>query len=428
MEVQVNKVNECQLELSIEVPVERWTEILGDAYSEYRTSVKIDGFRRGKVPLGLVKKLYGPAIEAEAAEKAVETFYREALDKEDIHAIAPGEIKDVDLGNDKPFKFKAVVEVMPVLDIKGIDSMSTYLEEVTVDSSDLESGLNIIRENNAKIIPHDEPISENCIVITDIQEVDISGVPILTHKWNDISLEIGKNMFGLEADEMLMGKTPGEKVIIEVPAPENESLSDKKAIRYSVEIKSVNRKELPELNDEFAQKVDSNYKNMNGLRDGMLSVMTKNANSRAKVKMFSRLVDYLIENNRVDVPPSMIDWYLDKMLEDAKQQGRNIDEVKFRENYLKSATRNMKWHLIRKHLIDINDLKATEEDFNKEVEEISNQGGGDPEILKTHFKQEKHRARLNDDIEERKVLDFLESKAKITPKKVAYKDFVGEAR
>ena len=144
--------------------------------------------------------------------------------------------------------------------------------------------------------------------------------------------------------------------------------------------------------------------------------------------MFSRLVDYLIENNRVDVPPSMIDWYLDKMLEDAKQQGRNIDEVKFRENYLKSATRNMKWHLIRKHLIDINDLKATEEDFNKEVEEISNQGGGDPEILKTHFKQEKHRARLNDDIEERKVLDFLESKAKITPKKVAYKDFVGEAR
>ena len=428
MEVQVNKVSECQLELSIEVPVERWTEILDNTYTEYRSSVKIDGFRRGKVPIGLVKKMYGPAIEAEAAEKAIETFYREALDKEDIHVLAPGEIKEPDFGNDKPFKFKALVEIMPTLDIKGIDSMSTYLEEVSVESSDLESGLEVLREQHSEIKPHEGPIAENCIVIADIQEIDTSGVLILTHKWNDISLEIGKNIFGPEADEKFIGKTPGETVIIEVTAPENESTRNEKTTRYSFNIKSVNIKELPGLNDEFAQKVNKEYKSLDDLRNALMSIMTKNSNSRAKVKMFSRLVDQLIDNNRIDVPPSMIQWYLDRMLEDAKQQNGNIDEVKFRENNMKSATRNMKWHLIRKHLIDTYNLQATEDDFNKEVEEISNQGGGDPEILKTHFRQEKHRARLDDDIEERKVLDLLESKTKITTKKVAYKDFVSETR
>ena len=425
MEIQINKVSDCQMELSVEVPPERWTEVVEDTFNEFRKSVKIDGFRRGKVPVGMVKKMYGPAIEAEAAEKAVEMFYKEALDKEDIHAIAPGEIKDVKLGKDEPFSFKAVVEVMPNLEITGFDNMSTFLEKIEIASDDIDAGMEVLREDYATVKPHDGAVEDGCIVIGDIQEIDSSGVPILTHNWKDISLEIGKSMFGPEADEMLLGKNTGETVLITAAAPATEK-GEPVESRYNIEIKTINIKEKPELNDEFAKKLNDKFEGMGDLRDEMMKIMTDRANNRAKVKMFSRLVDHLIENNRVDVPPSMIEWYLDRMVADTKQQGREIDEKKFRENYHNSATRNMKWHLIRKHLIDVNELSSTEEDINKEIEEISSQGGGDIEILKTHFKQESHRARLKDDIEEKKVLDLLESKATITEQKVAYKDFIGE--
>lgn len=426
MKIQSNKINDYQFELEIEVPVERWIEVYNRTLNDARKSVKLDGFRKGKVPVGMVKKMFGSAIESDAADKAVQEFYREALDKENIHAIAPGDIKDLDYGDDKPFTFKAVVEIVPTVKVEGLDELKTYIDEIELTGEDVDAGIEVLREEHSIISSHDGPAERGCIVKADVQEVDSTGIAVLTHKWEDISIEIGKESFGTEVDEGLTGIAPGEEKVISVPSKEKDETGANKLIHYKFSVKEIQCKELPEVNDEFASSLNEEFKNVEDLRGKVMEMMTERANNRAKVKMFSRLVDFLIEHNRLDVPPSMIDWYLDTMLEDARRSGKEVNEEKFRENYRNSAIRNMKWYLMRKSIIDDNNLEATEEEMKDEIEKIAKEGGGDIKILKTHFQNPKNRNRLKDDIEEKKVLDFLETKAKTTKKKISYKEFIAQ--
>lgn len=426
MKIKTNQINDYQFELEVEVPVERWMKVYNSTLNETRKSVKLDGFRKGKVPTSMIKKRFGPAIESDAADKAVQEFYREALDKEDIHAIAPGDIKDLDYGDDKPFTFKAVVEIMPSVEVEGLDKLKTYIDDIELTGDDVDAGIDVLREEHSIISSHSGPAEKGCIVKADVQEVDSAGIPVLTHNWEDISIEIGKESFGTEVDTELAGISAGEDKVIAVPTKEQDEKGANKLIHYKFSVKEIQRKELPEVNDEFAASLNEEFKNVADLRDKVTEMMTERANNRAKVKMFSRLVDFLIENNRLDVPPSMIDWYLDTMIEDAKRSGKEVDEEKFRDNYRNSAIRNMKWYLMRKAIIDENNLEATEDEMKEEITKIAEQGGGDIKILKTHFQNPKNRNRLKDDIEEKKVLDFLESKAQTTKKKISYKDFIAQ--
>lgn len=427
MEVEVKQINTCQLELSVEVPSERWVALLDEAYREYGRSVKIDGFRRGKIPMGILKKMFGPAIEGEAAEKAVREFYREALEKENIHAISPADIEDVDFGRDKSFTFKALVEVMPEFEIKGLEEMKTFLEEVEIENEDIEAGMQVLREEQAMITSHDRPIEQGCLVMADIQELDSTGIPVLTHNWKDVTLEIGKGVFGSEVDEQIIGIESGENIIIPILTGEKDEKGEPKKVNYRFDIKEIQRKELPEVDDEFASSINKDYKTVDDLRGGILELMRERANNRARVKMFSRLVDYLIENNRIDVPPSMLEWYLNRMLEDARQKNQELNEEKFKNDYRSSAIRNMKWYLLRRKIIEQSALNANDDEIENEIKNMSDRGGGDLEVLQTHFKMEKNRNRLKDDIEEQKVLNFLESKAGITLRKIPYREFSSES-
>ena len=385
--------------------------------------MKLDGFRKGKVPLGMIKKMYGPVIETEAAEDAVRRFYIEAVDQENIDAIAPGDIADVDYSDDNPFTFKATVEIMPEFEIQGLDDLKTYLDEVDIGADDVETGIEVLRHEHAIISPSDEPANEKSVITADIQEVDRTGVPLLTHNWKDVTIEIGKNAFGPDVDEQLLEKNTGDEVTVSFKneeAPEAEN----KEIFYSFEIKEIKTRELPELDDEFAKSISPDFDEVDKLRSGVKEHIVRQANSRAKVKMFNRLVEYLIENNRIAVPPTMLEGYLEKLLANAEKNGEKLAKDDFKEKYEPSAIRNLKWFILRKNMIEQQNLHATEDEIDVEIDKIVKESGGTAETLKAYFKNPKNKEKVVDDIEERKVLEHLESIAKITNKKIDYKEFV----
>ena len=423
MEVKTTKISDCKLELSVTVPRERWDNILKSTYDKYRASVKIDGFRKGKVPLGMIKKMYGQAIEAEAADDAVKQFYVEAVDHENIDAIAPGDITEIDFGDDNPFTFKATVEIMPDIEIQGMDDLKTYLEEVDIQEDDIEAGIEVLRGEHAIISPSDDPVNEKSIVTADVQEVDKTGVPLVSHNWKDVSIEIGKNAFGPDVDEQLLSRSTGDQVTVSFKnenLPENEP----KEIFYRFDIKEIKTKDLPEIDDEFAKSISGDFDTVDKLRTGVKDHVIRQANSRAKVKMFNRLVEYLIENNRIDVPQSMLEGYLEKLLANAEKNGEKIARDDFKEKYEPSAIRNLKWFILRKNLIEKFNLHATEDEINVEIDKIVAESGGTKEALKSYFNNPKNKEKVVDDIEERKVLEFIESESKTTKKKIDYKEFV----
>lgn len=429
MEIKVNKISSYQAEIFVEVPYDRWENILNDAYNKYRRSIKLDGFRPGKVPLSVIKKMFGSGIEAEAAQKAVDEFYREAIDKTDIEAVAPGDITEMDYGNNKPFTFKAVVDVMPVLTINGLDEMSTFLEEVEVVEDDIEVGLEVLREEAAVLLPHDAPIEESSVITVDVQEVDEAGIPLLTHSWKDITIQIGKNIFGAEADEQLLGCSAGDVITLTFDHDDPIVVRETEEAHYRISVKDVKKKELPEINDDFARSVSESFKTVDDLWRGVNIHIRQQANSRARYRMFFRLVDFLVENNRVEVPPSMLKHYLNRMLENARKKDKEIfDEDDFKNRYRYSAVRNLKWLIIRNNLVDQFELAAAESEIEEEIARAVQHIGGDKEAMEAHFHREENINKLKDDIEEHKIQQFLVSRANVSIRKIRYRDFVEEDR
>lgn len=427
MEVTTTKISGSQLQIAVQIPRSEWTEYLQNYFEKSRKNIKIDGFRAGKVPMGLVKKMYGPGIEAAAADDFVKEYYTKALDYEKIDPIAPGEIAEVDYSGEESFSFKAIVEIMPILEIDGLDRMKTYLDEIDIVDDDVEAGIASLREEHAVLHPTDDAIGENSVIVADVQGVDRTGVPLLTHKINDLTIEIGKNMFGPELDTQLSGRNIGEQVTASFKSNSDDPSAEKE-IYYRFDIKDIQRKELPEIDEEFAKTINPDFDSIDKLRTGIKEYLHKQANSRAKVKMINRLVQFLIENNRIDVPPSMLSNYLEKLLENAKKENGNIEGDDFKKKYEPSAIRNLKWYILRHNLIEKHNLQASEDEINQVVEQVIVETKGDPDTLRSYFKIYKNRRQIMDDIEERKTLEFLEKTGQITARKINYRDFINEGQ
>ncbi|MBC8205389.1 trigger factor [bacterium] len=423
MEVKTEKTKSYEVELTVEVPYERWVKILDKAFKDYARNSTLKGFRPGKVPMSIIKNRYGEAITMETAEEAVNDFYREALNKQEYSPLAPGEIKELDYGENKPFTFKAVFQIMPEVKIEGYDELITHLENIEIEEDEIEAGLEQLRDDDAALIPAEEVKGDHHVVTFDLQFLDKTGVPILTHKWKDAEIEIGRKTMGDKFDEALMGKKTGDEFKY-VNVNEAFEEEEKREEYMMITVKDIKLKELPELNDEFAQSISKNIHTIEDLRKGLKTHISNQAASRAKSQMFTRLVDILIENNRVDIPPVMLDDYLNRLMESARKDNPNLKEDDFRENNRQSALWNLKWFLIRKAMITQENLQADDAEIEAEFEKIITATPGDPAVIRKYYSEERNRNRIKDDIEERKALEFIESKAKITQKNMTYKEFI----
>jgi trigger factor len=430
LEIKVNKPSNYQIEISVEVPEARWIDMLDRAYTQAQKDAKVDGFRRGKVPMGLIKKMFGSSIEAETANNAVDIFYKEALEREKIDPVSPGNITEIDFGEGKSFTFKALIEVMPLLEIAAFDQMATHLDVVEVTEEDLERGLDSMREERASLTPlkPEETIQLGDLIYVDMQELDAGGIPVLTHSYKRIPMEVGKNTLGFDSDGDFIGKKVGDTIFVFIDGEETQAGQPPQKVQYQIHIVEAHNKQRPEIDDEFAKSINPNFKNVEDLRHGVKGYISHQANSRAKVKMFNRLVDFLIENNRIDLPPSMLEDYLNRLFENAKKDKERLSEEEFKSHYRNYAIWNLKWFILRKNLIDQYNLQATAQDLENEIAGIAEKGGSTVNAIKEYFKDKKRLDQLQDDIEERRVLELLEKQAKITLRAINYREFLIESQ
>ena len=140
--------------------------------------------------------------------------------------------------------------------------------------------------------------------------------------------------------------------------------------------------------------------------------------------LFFRLADFLIEHNRIEVPPAMLEIYMNNMLDNARKKNEVLDEEDFKNKNRSPAIRNLKWFILRRNLIDQFNLGATDDEVETEIQTVMQRSDSDPQTMRKQFQEEKNRDRLQDDIEERKVLEFLVAKTKVTPREISYREFI----
>ena len=426
LKIDVKNINNYTREFKIDVAWENIEGDFNDTLKKFSKKVKLPGFRPGKIPRDRLLQQFQPNIEAQFMDDNINKFYLMALQQEELVPINRADISDVQFRFEGNFSFVAKFEVEPEFDLPKLKNgvFKVQRNNFISDDSDIDDAIDQLRRSHARIESVEDGAIEKDFILCDLQKLDDSGVAIIGKKFEKQMLKVGDGSFTEDQKEKLIGLKPGDKSKINLPDNEDKDIKSP----YELSVNKVEREILPDVNDDFLKLVNPDLKSIDDLRSDVSAKIKENFLERSKQAFERELSDSLIAKVSVDAPPSMIDNYLNNLIEDAKKQnnGQEVDESKLKENYRPAAERNLKWYLIRKKLIEEKEIKVEREDVDEEVEFLVKRSPASEKEIRRFYKKPSNRQRIEDDLIERKVLQYLEQYAKVKEVDVNTKDLRGE--
>ena len=318
MKVDITKLPKSEVELKIEVPADEWQEFLDEAAKELSKDLKIEGFRPGYAPLKLVEEKIGIAmILEEAAEHCIQKCYVKAILENNIEAIGQPEVSVLKLAKNNPFEFKAKVAIMPEVklpDYKKI-ALETKRNKVLVEEKEVEETLSLIRKSRAKFSQKSGPCQKS-----DWVEIEYSSPQIENGKKTEDAFILGEGRLIPGFEENLEGMEGSQEKEFSQIFPKNHLQKDLagKEIDFKVKLKSVQKVELPEINDGFAQEV-GNFKNIaelkNSVKEGIILEKEGEESQRVRQEILRRTT----EKSEMEIPEVLVKNVKNQMLADVKQ-------------------------------------------------------------------------------------------------------------
>ena len=415
MKVEVTDLGSWKRKLDIAVPVDDVRPHLENAYQSYQKKVRIEGFRKGKVPLSIIQKRFGKAIEAEVVDQLIQTFFKKAVEEENLDLVAPGTVKDITFEEGKPFQFTAEVEIEPVVEITEYKGLKLEKEIMKVTKEDVAQVISMFREQKAERRPVTEGAQKGHVIEGDVQAVEASGVPIIGQKWEDRVIELGQPPLGDKVEDQFLGAVKDEERRFSIKQPEqdpNGNMQEKEHY-YVMKIKSVQEKILPVLNDDFAKEVGE-FVSFSEMEDKLKEDLQARREQDAEQVLDRKLIDEIIHKNDFDLPEVMVSNALKMMWEDhQKQHNDEVDEETFRNENRVQTVWNLKWHLLWHRLAEAENIIITDEDIDARIDLIAKANPKEEKKVKTMLKDKKRRDHLKENLLEQKVLQFLKENARI---------------
>lgn len=389
MQVHVEDISSVQKKITIEIPVERVNEEIDKAYSAIQKKAKLQGFRPGKAPMQLIKRTYSDAMRDDVMRRLYQETLYKALDEHKVEPLDSPTIESDILEAGVPFKYSAIIEVMPQILLHEYTGLIVRKEKYVAKPENIDGELKRMQENMAQLIPLDESMTvENGHTVSVDYSVTVEGSPEENSGAQTAELEIGSNRLIPGFEEQLIGLKAGDskEFTLELPANGDNSESTGKKGLFTVTVKEIKRKELPELDDEFAQQFGE-YDTMELLRAKMVEYHEKHEIDRIDNEFKERVIQALIIKNPLDVPESMVKRQLDHMFENLKKRLKSqqmsldmmgLDAEGFRARFRDDAVDKVKGGLLLMALVEKENVTVTDEDLALQYEKIS---AGNPEML-----------------------------------------------
>jgi len=383
---EVEKISSCKVQIQITMAAENIEAIRKEQEKLVQQDAQIQGFRKGKAPLSMVKSTYSGTIERNTLDEAMQQA------------------------------FEVEVEVYPEVTLKKYKNFSFEKNIYKIDDSDVDDSINYIRKQKAVITPIDKESGEGNFVTFSVQELDETGMPLVGKKYDDIRVQLGEGQFDPEIESQIVGMKTGEERQIEKTYPKSagKDLAGKTE-RYAVTMQKVEEEELPELNGPFVEELNFNINTVDDLKVKVREELEHRWGQESEQQFYHQVVQELLHENPFDVPDAMVDNYLEKILEDMRQRDKNINEEEVRKRYRADATFNIKWFHLRDKIANEEKIESTEEDYKTFLETIEEES-----IRSLYDSNDQMKERALNDIFEKKVFDYLidNSKVKETKKSI----------
>ena len=382
MSLQVEKLEKNMAKLTIEVPAEELEKAMQNAYLRAKNRITIPGFRKGKAPRKMIEQMYGKGIFLEdAANALIPEQYSKALEECDLEIVSQPEIDVTQIEPGKAFIFTAEVAVKPEVTLGEYKGLEVPKSETEVTDEEIEAELKKEQEKNSRTITVEERGAENGDIATIDFEGFVDGTAFEGGKGTDYPLTLGSGSFIPGFEDQLVGAKAGDHVEVNVTFPEEYQSKDLagKAAVFQCDVKKVETKELPELDDDFAQDV-SEFETLAEYKEDIKKNLTERKEKEARTAKENAAVDKAIENAQMEIPDAMIETQISQMLDDfsrrMQSQGLTMEQYmqftgmtadKMREEMKPQALKRIQTRLVLEKIAETENIQPSEEEVNEEI-------------------------------------------------------------
>ncbi len=412
IKAEIKKISDSKRELKVTLPKEELDVIRDNEAKKIRQEAQIPGFRKGRAPIGMVKRRFAGAIEGYALEKAVEKSFLDATSQEKIDFIGSPETKKIDFDDDGNLVSTIEIETLPEIELKKYTGIELMQDKYVITDALVDENIEQLLKEHAEVIEVDGPVQEGHRIMVDMQELDETGVPIIGHKYADTSIKIGEGHFDKDIEMQLVGVEKGETKRVEKIYPDDfpqQDYAGKKEL-FDITVKEIMEENIPELNEEFVDDLgDETLKTVEDLKKRIRENLEHQYENESKKRLDEDLIQTLLTENPFEIPKVLVNNYLDTMIENALKRNPNIKEEDARRAYEPNAETMVKWYYLTKRIAEEEKIEVTDEDVEKFLQEYIK----DEEQRKQMTANVHQVENIKEDLFYDKVLKFLLDNAEI---------------
>ena len=421
MSVQVENLEHNMAKLTINVSAEELEKALDSAYKKQKGQISVPGFRKGKVPRAMIEKMYGAGVFYEdAANILMQQTYPAAIDESGVDIVSRPTVDVVQIKKGKEFIYTAEVAVRPEVTLGKYMGVTVTKIDTTVTDEEVDAELENQRNKNARTVTvTDRPVAEGDTAVIDFEGF-VDGVAFEGGKGENHPLEIGSHTFIDTFEDQLVGKNTGDEVEVNVTFPEKyqaEDLAGKPAT-FKVKINEIKTKELPELDDEFAQDA-AGVDTLAEYKEELKKNLTEKKETEAKKTKEDEAIKKIIDKSKMDIPEAMINTQCETMVEEFAQRiaqsgltmeqylqfsGMTVDQLK--EQVRPEALTRIQSSLVLEQIAKDENIEVTDADVDAEVEKMAKAYGMEPDKLKEYM-GDAEKESMKKDIAITKAVDLI---------------------
>ena len=409
------------VKLVIESTAEEFEAGLNTAYNKNKSKISLPGFRKGKAPRKMIEKMYGAEVFYEdAANSIIPDAYAKAADECGLELVSQPKINVTQLEAGKPFIFEAVVATKPEVELGQYKGVEVTKCDTDVTDADVEEELKKAQDKNSRIVTvEDRAVKDGDMTTIDFEGF-VDGEAFEGGKGEDYPLTIGSHSFIDNFEEQIIGMNIGDEKEINVTFPEEYHVDDLKGkpAMFKVSVKEIKEKQLPELNDEFAQDV-SDFDTIAEYKDDLKNKIADRKSREAKAKQEDEAIAKIIEDSKMDIPDAMVDTQVNRMVEDfaqrLQQQGLSVEQYfqytgvtaeKIIEDMKPQAVKNIQSRLVLEAIVKAENIEVSDEEFEAELNKMAEQYKMEIEKIK-EFMGEYESKQIREDIAIQKAVDVI---------------------
>ncbi len=425
MQVSVETTSGLGRRMTVQIPAEQMDQQVASKLQQLTRSVRLDGFRPGKVPLSVVKKRYESQVRQETAAELIASTYEQALQQENLRPAGEPNIEQTRNQSGEELEYVATFEVYPEIELPDLGDLKIERPIAEVDENEVEKMLEKLRRQRVTWTSVERPAAEGDRVEIDF-EGTIDGQPFSGNAAKNVPLELGSGSMIPGFEEQLVGVSAGDSKTIEVTFPEDYGSAEVagKTAKFDITVHSVAEPTLPELDDEFARAFGVGDGGLEALREEVRKNMRRELDAAISNRIKSQVFDALLEKADLDVPTSLLDSEIDALV---KKDSAGADAGDDRSRYEDEARRRVSLGLLISEIIQRNQLSIDPDRVRQKIEDMAQSYENPEEVVQWYYSNQEMLGSVQTLVMEETVVEWVMDQAQVEDKSTTFEELLQQA-